>query len=143
MKKKYTDKIRLPLAIFLRLKKITTTKSTAKSWAKWTGLLNNVTISETMSTNCSGLPNNCTGPVSIQCDACLFGRPNCEKKYLFSEKKIESVSLMVWKCPRNLITWAIWNESLTIISIQYIYRRDRRSWNAKSSDLLQLLRSPW
>ena len=37
--------------------------------------------------NCSGLPNNCTGPVSIQCDAFLFGRPNCEKKYLFSEKK--------------------------------------------------------
>ena len=81
-------------------------------------LLNNVTISETMSTNCSGLPNNCTGPVSIQCDACLFGRPNCEKKYLFSEKKIESVSVIVWKCPRNLITWAIWNESLTIINNQ-------------------------
>ena len=37
----------------------------------------------------------------MQCHACLFRRPNCEKMYLFFEKKIESVSLMVWKYPRN------------------------------------------
>ena len=68
-----------------------------------------------------------------------------KKIYLFSEKKIESVSLIVWKCPRNrnLITWAIWNESSTIMAIQYLnYRVDIRNWNIKSSEVLQLLWSP-
>ena len=45
-----------------------------------------------------------------------------KKNIYFLRKKIESVSLMAWKCPRNrnLITLAIWKESLTIISIQYL-----------------------